>query len=146
MMITAESLFAAANFMAMIAWGMLIMLPRWRGTKLLVRSGALPIALAAGYTLLIAVNIGEGDGGFGSLEQVNRLFQHPYLLLAGWVHYLVFDLLIGIWEVNDAEQCAITHLAITPALLLTFFFGPMGWLLYLVIKGITGAQQKRASI
>ncbi|MBV9613183.1 MAG: DUF4281 domain-containing protein [Acidobacteriaceae bacterium] len=29
---------------------------------------------------------------------------HPWLLLAGWVHYLAFDLLVGSWELQDATK------------------------------------------
>ncbi len=58
-----------------------------------------------------------------------RLFENPYLLLAGWVHFLAFDLLVGAWEVRDARRVGITHLLVVPCLLLTFMAGPVGLLL-----------------
>ena len=44
------------------------------------------------------------EGGFGSLADVATLFGKPELLLAGWIHYLAFDLFIGAWEVRDAQR------------------------------------------
>jgi ABA4-like protein len=55
-------------------------------------------------------------------------------LLAGWTHYLAFDLFIGGWEVRDAQARGIPHLLVVPALVLTFLFGPAGLLLYLAIR------------
>lgn len=60
-----------------------------------------------------------------------------WLLLAGWVHYLAFDLFIGSWEVRDAQRHGLSHLLVVPCLALTFLFGPVGLLLYLGLRGAT---------
>src|SRR4051812_21348401 len=57
------------------------------------------------------------------------------MLLAGWTHYLAFDLFVGRWEVRDAQRRGIPHLLITPALVLTFLLGPAGFLFYLPVNG-----------
>ncbi len=49
-------------------------------------------------------NFYEAKGGFGSLAEVALLFSNPHILLAGWIHYLAFDLFIGGWEVRDAQR------------------------------------------
>jgi hypothetical protein len=67
---------------------------------------------------------------------VSALFSNPWVLLAGWTHYLAFDLFIGGWEVRDAQRRGIPHLFIVPALVLTFLFGPAGLLLYLAIRSL----------
>jgi predicted membrane metal-binding protein len=64
------------------------------------------------------------------------LFQNRASLLAGWVRYLAFDLFVGSWEVRDAQQIGITHCLVIPCLLLTFLFGPAGWLFYLLIRTV----------
>ena len=79
-------------------------------------------------------NLSGADGGSGSLAEVSRLFENPYLLLAGWVHYLAFDLFIGAWEVRDARRLGIPHLLVVPCLGLTFILGPVGLLLYLGLR------------
>ena len=62
----------------------------------------------------------------------------PWLLLAGWIHYLAFDLFVGSWEVRDAQERGIPHLAVVPCLLLTFMFGPAGWFLYNLVRAKYG--------
>jgi hypothetical protein len=80
------------------------------------------------------MHFGEPGGGFGSLSQVSQLFQNPYKLLAGWIHYLAFDLFVGSWEVRDAQRLGIHHLLVVPCLALTFLLGPIGLLLYLALR------------
>jgi hypothetical protein len=63
-------------------------------------------------------------------------------LLAGWTHYLAFDLFIGGWEVRDAQRRGVPHLFIVPALVLTFLLGPAGLLLYLATRWF--ASRKRS--
>jgi hypothetical protein len=68
------------------------------------------------------------------LQEVATLFRDPWALLAGWVHYLCFDMSIGIWETHDAQKRGVPHLLLIPALLLTFLFGPLGLLLYALLR------------
>jgi Domain of unknown function (DUF4281) len=68
-----------------------------------------------------------------------RAVRQPWLLLAGWVHYLCFDLLVGCWEVRDAHGRGVPHLLVMPCLFLTFMFGPAGWLLY---QGVRSAYPR----
>ncbi len=125
-----EALFSICNLTAMFGWLLLVFAPRWKWTARLVIAGAVPLLLAAVYLVLIVTTLGKADGGFGSLAQVAQLFRHDWVLLAGWVHYLVFDLFVGSWEVSDAQKLKLNHLLVIPCLLLTFFFGPIGFLAY----------------
>jgi hypothetical protein len=84
--------------------------------------------------VLIVQHFGRSDGGFGSLAEVTRLFANPAMLLAGWLHYLAFDLFLGAWEVRDAQRHGVPHLLVVPCLLLTFLLGPIGLLSYMVIR------------
>ena len=77
---------------------------------------------------------------FEAAHDVAHLFQTPHLLLAGWIHYLAFDLFIGAWEVRDARRLGITHILVIPCLALTFLFGPAGLLLYFVLRWTLGRQ------
>jgi len=93
----------------------------------------MPVLLAIIYLALLIVTLPWSEGGFSSLAGVRALFDNPWALLAGWTHYLAFDLFIGGWEVRDARERGIPHLLIVPALVLTFLVGPVGLLLYLAI-------------
>lgn len=137
---TAEQLFSLANLVAMASWLALIFLPRLRWTSTVVPV-VVPALLAVLYTALIAVSLPSSQGGFGSLAGVRALFENQWALLAGWVHYLAFDLFVGGWEVRDAQQRGIRHLLLVPSLLLTFLFGPAGFLVYLATRRLTRTRQ-----
>ena len=130
---TSASVFPVLNATAMVAWLALILVPRrrWSTTILPI---AVPVLLGVVYVVLIALSLPGSDGGFSSLAGVRALFVDPRALLAGWTHYLAFDLFIGGWQARDAQDRGIPHLLIVPALVLTFLFGPAGLLLYLAIQ------------
>lgn len=130
---TPERLFSMLNLITMPAWAALMLFPRARWASTVVPF-AIPLLLAVVYVVLLAVSLGEAEGGFSSLEGVRALFDHPWALLAGWTHYLAFDLFIGGWEVRDAQRRGIRHLLVVPALVLTFFAGPAGLLLYAAVR------------
>lgn len=131
-----ETLFGLANGVALPGWLLLVFLPRWRWSARLVSSVLIPALLGGVYLVLIVRSFGgDGGGGFGSLEQVGALFENPWALLAGWIHYLAFDLFIGAWEVRDAQRIGLHHLLVVPCLVLTFLLGPVGLLLYLILRG-----------
>ncbi len=69
-----------------------------------------------------------------SLGGVMALFSSPHIMLVGWVHYLVFDLFVGAWEVRDARRRSIHHGMVVPCLFLTLMVGPVGLLAYLVLR------------
>ena len=129
-----DAVFQFCTKLAMLSWVLLIVLPRWRWTARFVTACAIPSLLAVLYIYLAATYVFTADGGFSSLRQLSQLFQNPHVLLAGWIHYLAFDLFVGSWEVRDAQQLGIHHLLVVPALALTFMLGPAGLLLYFVIR------------
>ena len=65
---------------------------------------------------------------------MRKLFGRDELLLAGWVHYLAFDLFIGAWESRDSQRLEIPRLVMSPCYLMTFMLGPIGLLFYFAIR------------
>jgi len=127
-----DSLFSLCSTLVLPAWILLVVAPRWRWTHLV--AVVVPLLLAATYLALVVANFRPGQGGFGSLDQVAHLFSNRNVLLAGWIHYLAFDLFTGAWEVRDAGELGLPHAFVIPCLLLTFLFGPIGLLLYFVLR------------
>jgi len=135
-----ELIFAIANPLAMVGWLGLAAFP---GRKVVVDgiSGiAIPALLALAYAGLIAAFFAGSDGGFGSIEAVRALFQSDALLVAGWLHYLAFDLFVGAWQVRTARAEGIPHLLVIPCLVLTFLFGPLGFLVFLILRAAFGRR------
>ena len=139
---SAEQLFAIANTIAALSWILLAMLPGRRWVTDVVTGRAIPIVFAVLYIGIVGATFGAADGSFATLGGVATLFTNPWLLLAGWVHYLAFDLLIGTWEARDARERGVPHLLLVPCLFLTFMFGPAGWLVYLGVRAAAGHNRR----
>ncbi len=138
----AEQIFSIANLIAMLGWILIAVAPRWVVTRKVVLSGVIPLLLAVAYLVLIVLFFGKADGGFGSLADVMKLFTNEWATLAGWIHYLAFDLFIGSWEVKDAEARGISHWLVIPCLVLTFLLGPIGFLLYSILRYFLAKEVK----
>jgi hypothetical protein len=132
--VTPDVIFGFCNNVAVVGWLLLIVAGRKRWASSLVTAVLIPLALAAVYSILIPLHWGEGKGSFNTLSGVATLFSNRWLLLAGWIHYLAFDLFIGNWEVRDAIRNRIPHWVVIPFLVLTFLFGPVGLLSYFVLR------------
>ena len=128
-----HDLFPIPNTAAALCWLMLMLAPPGSAWPRRVALGA-AVLLAMTYAALIGAFVSQGQGDFQSLAGVQRLFQHPGLLLAGWVHYLVFDLLVGLWERAEAARIGLSRWLLLPCLFLTFMFGPIGWLVFLAVR------------
>lgn len=133
-----EIVFTIANNGILIFWLLLIVAPDWRVTEILAQSIAVPVIIGLTYIWLIASVFFGGalpeGGSFSSLDGVMIFFTSPIAATAGWIHYLVFDLFIGAWEVRDARRRGIPHLVVVPCLVLTLLAGPAGLLLYLALR------------
>ena len=131
-----DDLFRLANLVALCGWLVLLASPfAPRLTQAAAGLGVV-LALCTLYVGLIHVFWGQGDGsgGFDTLEGVAALFSRREALLAGWVHYLAFDLFVGAWEVRVARRDGMPFLAVLPCLVLTFLLGPTGLLLFLALR------------
>ena len=128
-----NELFSLGGAVALPCWLLLLVAPRWRMSQLLATFAA-PLLIAGLYILLLVSHKFPPGSGFGSLSQVSVLFQSPFALLAGWIHYIAFDLFTGAWQARDAKRVGISQWLVAPCLLLTLLFGPVGLALYLLSK------------
>ncbi|WP_430410671.1 ABA4-like family protein [Kordia sp.] len=132
-----SEVFSIVGMLAMSMWILMVFLPKWNVTRFFIDYKIIPIVLSIVYVIYIiqAMQIGGGMD-FGSLQSVMTLFTEEHAVLAGWVHYLAFDLLIGMWILNQNETVKIHHLLIIPCLFATFMLGPVGFLLFIIMKAI----------
>lgn len=134
-MLTPEQLFGWAGQAAMLGWIILIFLPRRWPALLFVPRFLIPLGLSLLYSgLAMSYILTVDGGGFGSLAEVKTLLSNDWALLAGWVHYLAFDLFIGGWIAVEADKVGLSRLVQAPILLATFMAGPLGLALFLMMR------------
>ena len=138
----AEQIFSIANTLALLSWIVLLVAPRWKLTQKIILSGIIPLLLSVAYLVLIVLFFGKAEGGFDSLANVMKLFTNEWAVLAGWIHYLAFDLFVGSWEVKDSQRSEISHWFVIPCLILTFLFGPIGFFLYSILRYFLAKEVK----
>lgn len=131
---TPDQLFQLSSPLALLGWVALLASPLAPRAAQVVAAAVVPLLLSLAYTGLILAFWWEAPGGFGALPEVQALFTHPQIALAGWLHYLAFDLFVGAWEVRTARSEGIPHWAVIPCLVLTFLFGPAGLLAFAILR------------
>ncbi|MCB0634008.1 MAG: ABA4-like family protein [Saprospiraceae bacterium] len=137
---TPDQLFQLANGLALLNWLLLIILPKWEWTGRITVSVVVTI-LSVLYVYLVFGALRFDDfSSFGSLEGVTQLFTDGNAVLAGWLHYLAFDLMTGWFIVTNSIKHDVNRWAVIPCLLLTFMLGPSGLLLYIIIRTISRRQ------
>ncbi|HTO57520.1 MAG TPA: ABA4-like family protein [Pseudomonadales bacterium] len=131
-----DTIFSICGNLAMLGWLGLVFLPGQRVVVEVIARIAIPVTIGVLYVFLMATNYQSAPpgAGYGSLDAVASLFTVRSLLLAGWIHYLAFDLFVGSWEVSDARANGIHHLWVIPCLFATFMVGPAGLALYFLVK------------
>jgi hypothetical protein len=141
-----EAAFSIVNLMALAGWLLLVAVPR-NAAALFAAGTVVPLLLSAIYLGLLAAHAGEASGSFSSLQGVADLFANRWILLAGWVHYLAFDLFIGAWETRDATARGLSRWLLAPCLALTFMLGPIGLLAYhsVLLRSIRRSHEKTKS-
>jgi hypothetical protein len=133
---TASQLFSIANPVTMVGWIVLIFAimfrrPIWRDE---IAGRWFPLGLSAVYSVLIVFFFFQAEGGFDTLENVQKLFTSPWAALAGWIHYLAFDLFMGSLIARRMMEAGLPRWPLVVLLPLTFMFGPMGYLGYELAK------------
>jgi hypothetical protein len=133
---TASGLFSAFSMLAMAGWIILslgVVLKRdWLRDA--VAGTYIPMVFSAAYAILIVLFFAAAEGGFDSLENVQKLFTSPWAALAGWIHYLAFDLFMGARIARGLAEQGLPRWPLVFLLPLTFLFGPIGYLAFEIIK------------
>ncbi|MFN3547713.1 MAG: ABA4-like family protein [Mesorhizobium sp.] len=130
----ANLIFSAGGSLAMAGWLVLLASPFAPRVADAVATYVIPLLLSVAYAGLILAFWTSAEGGFDSLDNVARLFETRELLLAGWLHYLAFDLFVGAWIVRTSRAAEIPFWLVVPCLPATFLFGPAGYLAFAAIR------------
>jgi len=139
-----HQVFQLVNTLVLPQWLLMVVAPRWRVTQWLVRYLPIPVILALIYIYYLFFGGGSLDfQSFNTLAGVKALFGQDSAVLAGWIHYLAFDLFVGSWVLRDSLRRNVRHWLVIPCLLLCFMLGPVGFLLY---WGIRAAHPESVSV
>lgn len=139
---SAASLFSFGNSFVLLGWVLLIFAPNWKHTQTLIISGII-VLFSILYTYMILKDIGNFDpNSFSTLANVKVFFTQDDAVAAGWLHYLAFDLFVGAYIVRKSKKMGISRLLYTITLPFTFMFGPIGYLLFFIIKTIKTIKTK----
>ena len=144
---TPETAFQYANLLVLPQWILMLVAPRWRITQLLAQLLPIPMILGGMYIyyLFVAPASGNGPGLDGPALDFRALGTLPGVMslmgsgqkgaaLAGWIHYLAFDLVAGSYVLRDGQARNVHHGWLVPCMLLCFMLGPSGLLLYGLIR------------
>ena len=130
-----EIIFQICTFGVIPAWILLILLPKWKWTTNIVQFALIPALLSLTYIFIYFIKPARVEGaGMESLNSLVILLSSPHSALIAWLHFLAFDLFVGAWIVRDSTGLSIHPVLVAPCLLLTFAFGPIGLLLYLMLR------------
>ena len=134
-LVNSENIYFAANWGVIPFWLLLIFAPNHSLTNFFVQSIIVPMLLAVGYIYLSYIlylenNIFDGFELYGGLDGLYSMFANESLLLIFWLHFLAISLFAGSWIIRDSKRYFIPKIITIPSLILTYFTGPVGILLY----------------
>jgi len=137
--LTYENIYLVANWGVIPFWLLLILMPQHQITNFFTQSIITPLLLGAGYAYLSYLIYLEGDilSGFelyNGLDGLYSMFANEALLLVFWLHFLAISLFAGSWIVRDSKKYFIPKIVSIPSLILTYFTGPIGLVVYWFIR------------
>ncbi len=131
-----SSIFSFANSFVLLGWILLIFLPKWKHTQTILLNGIVVLFSILYVYLLLKDIAGFSMDSFSTLANVKALFQNNNAVAMGWIHYLTFDLFVGAYIVKKSQELQISRWLYTLPLPFTFMFGPVGYLLFFILKTI----------
>ena len=138
-LLTNENIYLLANWGVLPFWLLLIILPNHSATNFLVKSIISPLLLSSAYCF-IAYNIFL-DGSildsfelYRGLDGLYTMFSNESFLLVFWLHFLAISLFVGSWIVCDSSKFFIPKFFVILSLILTYFAGPVGLVIYWFIR------------
>jgi hypothetical protein len=131
-----EQLFLLSSLLVLPFWLLMIVLPHWRWTQRIMRSPLVVVPNALIYAILVLPRLSEIVSSFDSVASVAALLGAPTGTVIAWAHFLAFDLFVGRWAYLDSREQGVHPVLMAPVLVLTFLLGPLGFLLYLVVREV----------
>jgi hypothetical protein len=137
-----ETVFSLGSLLVMPFWFLIIFLPTWKWTRRVVASSWIIAGAAALYMVLVLPGVLQILPAVmnPNLQGIQQLLGTPAGATIAWVHFLAFDLFVGRWVYLDSRERNISPLLVSPILFFVLMLGPLGFLLYLVLRTLVGVR------
>ena len=137
--LTYENIYMLVNWGIVPFWLLLILMPNHNITKFFSHSIIAPLLLAIAYIfvaqqIILENNIFEGFKLYMGLDELEEIYSNESLLLIFWLHFLAISLFAGAWIARDSERHVVPKALSAPCILITYFAGPLGILIYWFIR------------
>ena len=134
-LLTYENIYLITNWGVIPFWLLLIFLPNNQITNFFTQSIIPFLILGVGYAYLsykiyLEKNMLDGFELYNGLDGLYSMFSNEVLLLVFWLHFLALSLFMGAWIVRDSRKYLIPKIIVIPSLILTYFSGPIGLVIY----------------
>jgi hypothetical protein len=129
-----ETTYQYASILILLPWAMMIFAPNRRYTEPFAFISAVTLFLAGTIYTVMFIKIGFNSGSFQSVSAILQFFRNNDMLLSGWFNYLSLCLMAGVWQNHDSAVLKIPHIWVIPCLILTMISGPVGILIYCLIR------------
>ena len=135
-----ENIYLWVNLGILPFWLMLIIIPNSKFTQIFVNSIVLPLILSAAYvyliyqTILLDESLLDVFKLYLSLDNLYAVFATETFLLIFWIHFLALNLFLGCWVSRDAIKYNISRGLVFIPLILIYFTGPLGLVLYSLFR------------
>ena len=138
-LLTFENIYLFANWGVVPFWLLLILMPSHNITKFFSHSIIVPLLLSVAYVfvarqIILEGNIFEGFKLYLGLDGLAEIYSNESLQLIFWLHFLALSLFVGAWIVRDSERYMVPKALSAPCVLITYFTGPLGVLIYWFVR------------
>ena len=135
-----DLIFSITNSFALLMWLILAFAPRRTAIMNGLFYGGVGLLALVYALIIIPLMTGMIDGGsggtpdFSTLAGVQQLLSSPGGATIGWIHYLAFDLFVGLWVARNADRYGFARWLHIPILFFVLMLGPLGLVLYLLLR------------
>jgi len=138
-LLTLENIYLVVNWGVVPFWLLLILMPNHNITKFFSHSIIAPLLLGIAYVfvtrqIILEQNTFAGFKLYLSLESLGKVYSNESLRLVFWLHFLSISLFVGAWIARDSERHKIPKVLSAPCILITYFTGPLGIVIYWFIR------------
>ena len=137
---TIEMIFLWLNLGVLPFWIVLIIFPQSQICKVFITSIFPIFIISLAYCYLLYLLFNEGYDFLKNFElylglsSILDLFSDKSFLILFWSHFLAINLFCGGWIVRDSQKFGINKILLSFPLILTYFIGPIGILVYWFIR------------